>query len=340
MAEMAVDAFLDRIAKGQTVPAIVLLGTDSYLRGLCRAKLIEAYLPEGTRDWALARFGADHTSWDAVYERAQTLPMLSPRQLVFVEDAQAWQEMDEETMEALGAYLANPAPFTVLVFEATELDRRRTLFKRLSEKASIVALTVDEKTAALKAVEMAKEFGADLDPAAAATLSFILEGEVARIRTEIEKLSTYAAGRRIMTEDVISLVVSAKKYTVWKLADLLATRQRDAALLFLDSLLREGEPPPKIVGALAFRYRSLIEALELPASQAAGLLRMRFDEAEEVLQRLRRIPREQLVSGLTLLYEADNKLKSGHKNDRAVMEFLVTKLVAAPEANAASAKPR
>jgi DNA polymerase-3 subunit delta len=340
MAEMAVDAFLSRITKGQAVSAVVLLGADSYLRGLCRAKLIEAYLPEGVRDWALARFGADHTSWDAVYERAQTLPMLSPRQLLFVEDAQAWQEMDEDTMDALAAYLANPAPFTILVFEAAELDRRRTLFKRLSEKALTVDLSVDEKSAALKAVDMAREFGADLDPAAAAMLSFILEGEVGRIRTEIEKLSLFAAGRPITVEDVESLVVSAKKYTVWQLADLLATRQRDAALLRLDCLLREGEPPPAIVGALAYRYRLLIEAREMPASQAAGMLRMKFEEAQEVLQCLLRIPREQLVSGLSLLYEADNRLKSGYKDDRSIMEFLVMKLVAAPEATAASAKPR
>ncbi len=334
MAASQMEGFLARIAKGDTIPAILLLGSDSYLRGLCREKLIEAYLVEGTREWALARFCADNDTWDHVYERAQTLPMLSPRQLIFVEDAQAWQEMDEDSIEALSGYLANPAPFTVLVFEATALDQRRTLFKRLSDKALTVDLSVDEKTAAILAVEMAKELGADLDPIAGATLSFMLEGEMARIRTELEKLSTYAAGRRITTQDVESLVVSAKKYTVWQLADLLATRQRDAALLFLDSLLREGEPPPMIVGALAFRYRTLIEARELPANttkwQAAGILHMPADRAEQVLELARRVPRDQLVSGLTYLSEADNKLKSGFKDDRSVMEFLVTSLMAAP----------
>ena len=89
MAATQMDGFLARIAKGETIPAILLLGSDSYLRGLCRSKLIEAYLPQGTREWALARFCADHETWDDVYERAQTLPMLSPRQLIFVEDAQA-----------------------------------------------------------------------------------------------------------------------------------------------------------------------------------------------------------------------------------------------------------
>jgi len=336
MAAIDVQGFLPRIAKGETIPAILLLGSDSYLRGMCRSKLIEAYLPEGTREWALARFVAGHATWDEVYERAQTLPMLSPRQLIFVEDAELWQELDEDSIEALTGYLKDPAPFTVLVFEAATLDQRRTLFKRLSEKALTVDLSVDEKGAALLAIDMAREFGADLDPAAGDMLADILDADAARIRTEIEKLAAYAAGRRITTEDVESLVVSAKKYTVWQLADLLATRQRDAALIRLDSLLREGEMPPAMVGALAYRYRLLIEAKELPANQAAGHLRMPLAQAQEVLQLLRNIPREHLVRGLSLLYEADDKLKSGFKDDNIVMEFLVSSLMDTAGAGATS----
>ncbi|MGH9702684.1 MAG: DNA polymerase III subunit delta [Candidatus Acidiferrales bacterium] len=327
MAPKDVQGFLSRIAKGETIPAILLLGSDSYLRGMCRSKLIEAYLPAGTRDWALARFDAGRATWDEVYERAQTLPMLSPRQLIFVEDAELWQDLDEDSIETLTRYLKDPAPFTVLVFEAATLDQRRTLFKRLSEKTLTVDLSVDEKSAALLAIDMAREFGADLDPSAADMLSDILDAKVASIRTEVEKLAAYAGGRLITTEDVESLVVSAKKYTVWQLADLLATRQRDAALIRLDSLLREGEMPPAMVGALAYRYRLLIEAKELPANQAAGHLRMPFAQAQEVLQLLRKIPREHLVRGLSLLYEADDKLKSGFKDDNIVMEFLMSSLM-------------
>jgi DNA polymerase III subunit delta len=332
MAEMRIDQLLARIKQGKPIAAIALLGSDSYLRNTCREKLIAAYVPEGMRDWALARFSAVDADWGAVFERAQTMPMLAPRQLVLIEDAEAWEGLDDNSLKALKAYLDDPAAFTVLVFEAAGLDKRRTLYKALAEKALLVELRVDAEAAAALAGEIAAELGADIDDNAATLLADILGAEMARVRNELEKLSLYAAGRRITTADVEALVVAAKKYSVWQLADMLAERRRADALQFLDSVLREGEQPPAVVGALAWMYRKLLEARELSAGvsgwQAAKALGMPPDKAELAIRRARKIPREQLLAGIQALAEADNRLKSGSRNDRAVMEFLVSQLTA------------
>ena len=339
MAEMRIEQLLARGEEGKPIAAIVLLGSDSYLRNTCREKLIAAYVSEGMRDWALARFSGTDANWDAVFERAQTLPMLAPRQLVLIEQAEAWEEMDDDSLKAFKAYLNDPAPFTVLVLEAAGLDKRRTFFKILAEKALLVELRVDPEAAAELAAEMAAEMGAELDRAAAVLLADTLGGEMARIRNELEKLSLYAAGRKITSADVESLVVAAKKYSVWQLADMLAERRRADALEFLDSVLREGEQPPAVVGALAWMYRKLLEARELAAGvggwQAGKALGMPPDRAELAIRRARMIPREQLLAGIEALAEADNRLKSGNKDDRTVMEFLVTQLTLGGEPRSA-----
>ena len=178
---------------------------------------------------------------------------------------------------------------------------------------------------------MARELGATLEQDAAEELCDVLNGELAAIRTELQKLSAYAGDRRRITRaDVDLLVISARKYEVWDLADMLAARQPAQALEFLDSLLREGEAAPALLGALAWMYRKLLEAQELPAGmagqQAAGRLRMRPDAAGLAVRQSRKFPKEQLTTGLAALYEADSRLKSGGTNQRAVMEFLVTQL--------------
>ena len=180
-------------------------------------------------------------------------------------------------------------------------------------------------------LEMARELGATLEQDAAEELCDVLNGELAAIRTELQKLSAYAGDRRRITRaDVDLLVISARKYEVWDLADMLAARQPAQALEFLDSLLREGEAAPALLGALAWMYRKLLEAQELPAGmagqQAAGRLRMRPDAAGLAVRQSRKFPKEQLTTGLAALYEADSRLKSGGTNQRAVMEFLVTQL--------------
>jgi DNA polymerase-3 subunit delta len=308
---------------------------------LCRKKLVEAYVAEGTRDWGVRKFSADEEDVSSILGQAQTMPMLAPQQVIFVSDAEAWERLGDDSRDSLvkqlSEYLGNPAPFTVLVFEAAALDQRMRLAKLFAEKTVTVSVELSDDPAerARLAVpisfEMAKELGVIVEPDAAETLCDLLNGELAAIRTELEKLSAYAGDRRKITRaDVDLLVISARKYEVWDLADMLAARQPAKALAFLDSLLREGEAAPALLGALAWMYRKLLEAQELPSGtvgwQAASRLKMRAEAAELAVRQSRKFPKSQLKNGLAALYEADSRLKSGGSNQRAVMEFLVTQL--------------
>ncbi len=341
MASVSPHELLARLSKGKPIPGILLAGTDSYLRDLCRGKLIEAYVAEGTRDWGVRKLSADDDDISAILGQAQTMPMLAPQQVIFVSEVEAWERLCDDSRDSLvkqiSEYLDDPAPFTVLVFEAAALDQRMRLAKMFAEKTVTVSveLSTDPAERARLAVplshEMAKELGATLEQDAAEELCDILNGELAAIRTELEKLSAYAGERRRITRaDVDLLVISARKYEVWDLADMLAARQPAKALAFLDSLLREGEAPAQLLGALAWMYRKLLEAQELPSGtvgwQAASRLKMRSDAAELAVKQSRKFPKTQLTTGLAALYEADSRLKSGGTNQRAVMEFLVSQL--------------
>jgi DNA polymerase III subunit delta len=341
MSNASPEQLLERLAKGKPVPGILLLGDESYLRDLCRRKISDAYVQEGVRDWGITRFSADDDSISTILNQAQTMPMLAPQQVIFVRDVDAWGRLGDDSRDALvkrlSEYLDNPAPFSVLVFEANALDQRMRLAKMFAEKTVVVAIELSDdpteraKLAGPLAFEMARELGVELDRGVAEELAEMLNGELAAIRTELEKLAAYVGERRRITRaDIEQLVLSARKYTVWELTDILASRQPSMALEFLDSLLREGEQAASLVGALAWMYRKLLEAQELPAGiwggQAAGRLHMQAKTAELAVRQSRKFPRTQLTTGLAALYEADSRLKSGGTSQRAVMEFLVARL--------------
>jgi DNA polymerase III subunit delta len=333
----------ERLSQGKPIAAIVLLGTDSYLREMCRAKIIEAFVPEAARDWAVARVSPREMFWDDILQRAETMPMLAPRQVIVIEDAESVEKLgDKSRDEILGAlekYFASPAPFTLLLLEAGELDGRQKFSKLLQEKALVVELTIGNESAAELAVHMAQELGAELDRPAANMLAEILNSEPARMRIELEKLATYVRGNgqssgqthgRITMADVETLVVAARRNTVWQLAEMLGSRKRAAALAFLDNLLREGEQPAGIVGALAWSYRKLIEARDLPAHtngyEAARQLQMNPVAAEAAVRQAHGVPKSDLLAGFMALAEADSELKSSNPDPRAFMEFLVARL--------------
>jgi DNA polymerase III subunit delta len=331
----------DKLGKGKPIPALLLLGDEPYLRDACRAQLIEAYVPEGARTWAVFRYSAERGETRAALEQSQTLPMLAKQQVVFLENAEAieklGEEQREEAVERLVAYLKDPAPFTVLVIEADKLDMRMQLGKKLSDLALVVEVGAGERQedripAAIElAKTLAKERGVVFEKGAAEDLAEFVSGDLLRLKTEIEKLATYVAERKlIQREDVSALVVSNKTTTIWEVADLIAARQSRKALEFVDRLLRDGEQPVMMVGALAWMYRKLIEASELRGAmngwQAARQLGMRPEQAELALQAARRIPRERLLDGLQAVEEADARLKGGAHDDQATVEFLVWRL--------------
>ncbi len=344
MPVLSPEQLVGRLARGKPVGGILLLGAETFLRDLCARKIAEAYVSEGAREWGITRFSAEDDSISSILGQAQTLPMLAPRHVIFVSDVEAWERLGDDSREALvaqlSAYLDDPAPFSVMVFEADALDRRMRLGKVLLEKTLVVSAELSgepaerARLAATLALDMAHDAGVTLEDDAAEELAEIFNGDLTAIHTELDKLATYVGDcHRVTLADVELLAVSERKHSTWELTDKLASRQPSLALEFLDSLLREGEKPPALIGALAWMYRKLLEAQELPAGisagQAAGRLGVREGTAELVLRQSRKFPRTQLARGLVALYEADSRLKSGGTSQRGVLEFLIAQLASA-----------
>jgi len=348
MPQVSTEELLERLERGKAIPALLLLGEEPYLRDECRKRLIEKFVAEAARTWAVSRYSAGRGETQAALDQAQTMAMLSPQQVVFLEDAEAIEKLGEknrdEAVAQLSAYLDNPAPFTVLVVEATGLDQRMKLGKLLGEKTLVVACGLGEDAAERQsaAVTLARaiadEEGVSFEKGAAEDLAEFVAADLMRLKTEIEKLATFAGEKKFISKnDVSVMVISEKTTTVWELADLLAARKSAKALEFLDRLLRDGEEPLSMVGAMAWMYRKLIEASEVRGVsngyQAARALGMRPEQAELALQASRKIPKAQLLAGLSALQKADDRLKGGAEDERAVMEFLVTELTASRAAN-------
>jgi DNA polymerase-3 subunit delta len=341
MARVSAEELVARIEKGKPVPAILLLGEEPYLRDACRVQLIERFVAEASRTWAVSRYSAGRGETQAALDQAQTMAMLSPQQVVFLEEVQAIEKLGEknrdEAVAQLTAYLENPAPFTVLVLEATGLDQRMRLGKLLAEKTLVVECglgeNVEERLLAATglAKAMAKDEGVEFEKGAAEDLAEFVAADLMRLKTEIEKLATFAAEKKLIARaDVTALVISEKTTTVWELADMLASRQSKSAMEFLERLLRDGEEPLQMLGAITWMYRKLVEASEVKGAtngwQAARALGMRPEQAEMALQNARKISKPRLLAGLHALRNADDQLKGGGAEPRTVMEFLVAQL--------------
>lgn len=315
-----------------TPAAHLIVGEDSYLRTQYRESIIAANVPEGARAFAVARFSLARVPLADALAQAATRPMLSQRQVLILSDVEAVQE---EHLAALEDYFDSPADFTVLIFEAENLDRRTRAARLLLENCTPhEAESPDDRGAAAAAAKFAQELSVRLDRETAEELVFVLGNDQGRLHAELRKLRTYVGeGGRVTPAAVEAVVSPARQFSVFDLADLLAERRRGDALARLRQLLEAGESPIGIVGLLAWLYRQLLQAQALPRNipvwRAAQTLRAPRARVEGLLRQARKFSPEELRAAVGILLEADVALKSSPANPTAVLEMMVVRLTGA-----------
>jgi DNA polymerase III delta subunit len=183
----------------------------------------------------------------------------------------------------------------------------------------------------------ADALGIAIEPRAAALLaeriggaiweSDIERGQQTRVAdSELRKLSTYADGRPIGTEEVETLVSDTRPASLFAITNAIDRREPAAAAAAIERAIGEGQPVLRILAALEGRIADLIVARDLTAGGATaqeltkrvgrGNARM----AERIAEAARRYSTAELEGMLRGLFEADLAIKA---NDMAEEPALV-----------------
>jgi len=187
-----------------------------------------------------------------------------------------------------------------------------------------------------EAEALARRAGFHLDPAALDLLVDALGADIARIATEIEKLSLYAGSRPVGAEDIAALVPDARATTIFALVNALGRRDRARSLDILDTLTREGEYLPLALAFLSTQFRMALAAREaglrspqqIQSHFARAGAPLWGSRAEQIYQTAGKFTTPQLERALTLIFQADRGLRDARPDDRVVMEQFVLRLTA------------
>ena len=238
---------------------------------------------------------------------ARTLPMMAPKRVVIVHEAErllapkrAKDEEDGPDAEApkkgkrgatpaeeLEAYVVNPEPMTTLVFVAGSLDANRRIVKLLRKHADVVDCGTlrDSREAAIWITRRLEKDELTIEPKAIGLLLAATGLTLGRIRPEIDKLILYASGESsITTAHVRDLVIPENDSEgVFALIDAVRNSNAPRALLEISALIDAGVQPPMILGQLRaaaiqlrsdVRVRNGLEAVlrtDLAIKSSAGI---------------------------------------------------------------------
>lgn len=350
---MSPEQFLARIGKQAPAPAYLFIGPEAYQRRICKEALLARVLGAEGRE-SVTQTDLENATLMEVLDDARSLSLFATERLIWISSAElalprriaaADEEggAGESATSALNAYLKQPAPGTVLVFDCSRYDFSgddRAKLERVEKFYAGVPTVVEFRRLAPEssrffAQELVKRHGLKLGGAELAALVEAAAGDASRLASEIEKLSLFVGTERSVTmEDLRALVPNAAESTIFELVQALGKRDRTAALRSLDLLAREGEYLPLALSFVSTQFRLALAAKEAKVASAqqaqnfftkAGV-RIWRERAEQVAATAAAFTKEHLARALALIYETDKRFRDGYRDDRMIMEMLVLAL--------------
>ena len=268
MPPIATSALRKQLASGQTGPLYALVGGDDVEKSAVAMEFTEMVDPD-LRAFNVERMYGGETKVNDLVDAANTLPMMVPRRVVIVFEAEKLfipkreSKAAEEELQRLEEFLQAPADSTTIVFICGALDMRRRVVKRLMSQAQVVDCGVVENEADAERwvkVRAARD-GISLDPATPRALVARTGLDVVRLRAGLERVSLYAMGQPTITPDDVRQAVTAgpEAYTEFGIANAIARNDVREALREVGRSLEAGMVPFMILGQLR------IAAERLPA---------------------------------------------------------------------------
>ena len=322
---------LDRSLREGLRPLYLLLGSEVYLRRVAAHTITEAALSRTLlRDFNESAFSLLSDPVQSAIAAAEQLPMMSDTRVVRIRDFARLREADEDT---LIRYLNNPAPTTVMIFIADELDKRKKSSKVLLDTCTVVefAPLKDAETKSWAKTRL-KELKVSADDQVLSELIRLVGTDVQTLFNEIEKLASAAAssGDRITLDLVDELIGRSRELSNFDLADHLLAGNRKKALETLHRLLEDGAEPVMLVGLIAGNYHRLALGKHLMMrggrEEVFRNISLPPFKRDSYISTLQRSSAEKIARGIQLTAAADLAIKTSQATPRLQLELLVCEL--------------
>lgn len=330
LASSAMDDLASKIAAGTVAPVYVLSSEEPLLVDRVIVALRRQVVVEAT-----AAFNYDvlegKAGGHAVVNAARTLPMMAPRRLVLVRDAEA---LAAAGLEALLPYLADPSPHTVLALVFGKVDGRLKFFLTAKKRGYFHDLPVPRQLPPW-ILDEARRRGARFTDAAARRLADVVGRDLGRLSSAIDQLALYAGDHPVSPDDVDDLVAETRERTVFELANAVFDGDRARALKAAGRLFDQQESAVGVAMMLARHVRQVALAREhlaarTPPRELPSALGVPPFAVDGLVAQARRTPEAAIGRAIALLAKADRDLKGpvkGALGERVVVERLVGELV-------------
>lgn len=189
------------------------------------------------------------------------LPMMAPRRVILVRNAQALKKGE---MEGLTELLAKVPETTDLIFAGEKGDMRTSFWQKVSKLGKLKEFKpLDAREAPSWVTEEARTAGFQIEFQAAQWMVSALGNDLSTLQSALEKIYLLKAGeKRITLADVEACVTAVSWRSIFDLTDAVGQRSLERSLSLYRRMQTSGESPIALLGLLARHFRILSKVKE------------------------------------------------------------------------------
>ncbi len=238
----------------------LLFGEESYLRNQYKKRLQKAIIGDDS-ELNFSHFEGKDTPVNEVISLANTLPFLSEKRLIVVDDSGFFKKKNEE----LAAFIKEIPEETCLIFSEGEVDKRGKLYKEVVKLGRAVEMGIQKGDTLLKwSAGLLKKDNMRIKESTLRLFLTKVGNNMGLIETELEKLICFKGpGGEITPEDVELLSTTQIENHIFQMVDAVASKHQAKAMEKYHELLALKEEPRVILALLARQFRLLYGAKKL-----------------------------------------------------------------------------
>ncbi len=242
-----VQSILNEIKSGKIHPIYFLMGEESFFIDQISTFIETSVLDESQRGFDQMVLYGKETSVDEIVSSAKRYPMITPRQVIIVKEAQNLSR----TIEQLLPYANNPQQTTTLVFcyKYKSIDKRKSLYKALSKSHVVFESNkiYDSKIPSFISGELQKQ-NLKITPKASYLLADFLGNDLAKISNELKKLQLVMGDHDTITPELIQKNIGiSKDFNNFELQKAIAQLNRKKAYQIVQYFSENTKQHPMVV---------------------------------------------------------------------------------------------
>lgn len=329
---------LSDLKANQFKPIYLLTGEENYYIDLIADYFENNIVAEECRDFDLSVVYGKDVDVRTIVSFAQQCPMLSPRKIVLVREAQDLSIRSEKDWESLVAYLDHPTDFSsiVLCFKYKSLDKRTKVYKSIDKVGAVFEkkrLYDNEVPGWIGTYVYNKGF--QITEKAALLIAEFLGNDLGKIVNELSKLFIGLAPGETINEVLIERNIGiSKDYNVFELQKAIGRRDvvKCNRIVNYFAANSKNNPIQKILPLLySYFIKVMIYIQEPDKTKAASVLKVPPSFVSDYAVAANNYSLSKLVSCIGYLYDADLRSKgirnAGTVTDGEILKELVFKII-------------